>query len=229
MKSFMEELLPNEVVELELYSDSSAGLSSQNRLGLGKIKHVHLKHMFVQGLIREGRLVSYKVDGYSNSSDLGTKYLERTDFERHRAATGLSMPGGEVQEIKEENFDASVGNPGMQEMRKGVVLCLGGLLAMLRGAKAHEGVCGEGECQMQVMEKKESRMDAMAVTLCALFACVLIGMALGWKLRVCYDYMMKEKRESRNARTQSQTRYAWDRSEPRFIPLAEMMHGCWIE
>ena len=57
VKSFLQELLDGELVSLELYSDSTAGLSSQSRLGLGKLKHVHLRHMFMQGLLREGRLV----------------------------------------------------------------------------------------------------------------------------------------------------------------------------
>jgi len=37
------------------------------------------------------------------------------------------------------------------------------------------------------------------------------------------------KSESRNVKTQSQTRYAWTRSEPRFVPLAINEQGAWSD
>eukprot|EP00959_Pyramimonas_sp_CCMP1952_P271977 5686593-Pyramimonas_sp.AAC.1 len=71
VKSFLEELFPGQRVSLQLESDSSAGIPFQSRLCLGKLKHVHLRHMFVQGLLREGRLVIPKIPTAGDSSDLG--------------------------------------------------------------------------------------------------------------------------------------------------------------
>ncbi len=59
--------------------------------------------------------------------------------------------------------------------------------------------------------------------------CILIGMVLGWKLHGWFGDSKKDVKKSRSVKTQSQTRNAWDRSEPRFIPLTEMMQGSWTE
>lgn len=89
VKSFVEELPYDIELKVKMRSDSAAALSSQARLGLGKLKHLHLKHMFLQGLLREGRSVMEKISRMENNSDLGTKYLERAVFEKHRDAVGL--------------------------------------------------------------------------------------------------------------------------------------------
>ena len=104
------------------------------------------------------------------------------------------MPGGEVQEINAENFETGSGSLGTRDMRQGIVLCLGGLLAMLRGAKADEGVCGVGQCQVQARAKTESMMDMMTVTMCVMEICILIGLVLGWKLRGWWGDSKKERR-----------------------------------
>ena len=59
--------------------------------------------------------------------------------------------------------------------------------------------------------------------------CILLGVVLGWKLRGWFGDSKKDEKKSRSVKTQLQTRYAWDRSEPRFIPLTEMMQGSWTE
>ena len=76
-------------VSLDVFSDSSAAISSQSRVGLGRLKHVHLKHMFVQGHVKEDRLQLRKIGTADNSSDLGTKHLDQEASEKHRLAAGL--------------------------------------------------------------------------------------------------------------------------------------------
>ena len=75
---------------------------------MGRMKHIELKFLFIQSLVKEGRVAISKIPGESNSSDLGTKYLERTVFEKHRKAAGLvsrSKPAGTVAavEVEDEN------------------------------------------------------------------------------------------------------------------------------
>ncbi len=72
-------------------------------------------------------------------------------------------------------------------------------------------------------------MDMMTVTMCVIGICILINLVLGWKLRGWCGDSKKEAKRSRSVKTQSQTRYAWDRSEPRFVPLAERDQGSWLE
>ncbi|CAK0861473.1 unnamed protein product, partial [Prorocentrum cordatum] len=129
VKSFPEELFPGQQVSLQLESGSSAGISYQSRHVLGKLKHVHLRHVFVQGLLREGRLVIHEIPTADNSSDLGTKYLEKSAFEKHRWAVGLrDRDGGDVYEASEVHADTKASSTiGEGECRRGIVVCLGGL------------------------------------------------------------------------------------------------------
>ncbi len=59
--------------------------------------------------------------------------------------------------------------------------------------------------------------------------CILVGVVLGWKPRGWFGDLKKGEKKSRSVKTQSQTRYAWDRAEPRFILLTELMQGSWAE
>ncbi len=68
--------------------------------------------------------------------------MEKANCERPRLTAGLMMPGGEVLEVAVENFGLGVasGGLGVRDVRQGILLCLGGLLAMVRGAKGENGV-----------------------------------------------------------------------------------------
>ena len=57
---------------------------------------------------------------------------------------------------------------------------------------------------------------------------ILVGVVMGWKLRGWIQPTTKTTK-SRNAKTQSQCRYAYDRVEPRFVPLPERDQGCWAD
>ena len=52
MKSFVEEAL-DENCKVEMLSDSAAKLLPQVRSGMGKLKHLHMRFLSVQGLLRE--------------------------------------------------------------------------------------------------------------------------------------------------------------------------------
>ena len=57
---------------------------------------------------------------------------------------------------------------------------------------------------------------------------MILGGVVGWKLRGWMQSSTKTTK-SRNAKTQAQCRYAWDRVEPRFVPLPERDQGCWAD
>ena len=176
VKSFLEELLPGTTVPLELLSDSSAGLSSQNRLGLGKLKHVHLKFMFLQGLLREGRLQTSKVWGTENSSDLGTKYLDRGEFEKHRAAAGLvgsvSENSGGIDTV--EAMTKSSGR-GMGQIKTGIAQCSTGILLLIQGGTAAETETKDGGTG-------EDQTFYVVEIICVMVCCCLVGAVCGWRV-----------------------------------------------
>ena len=60
---------------IEGYIDSSAALSLVHRQGLGKAKHIHVGHLWIQEAIQQGKLRVGKIWGTDNPSDLLTKGL----------------------------------------------------------------------------------------------------------------------------------------------------------
>ena len=67
------------------------------------MKRVQIKYMFLQQMVKSKLLSLKKVPGTENTSDIGTKYLEKATFERLRLACGLRDPDAVVANIQEEN------------------------------------------------------------------------------------------------------------------------------
>ncbi len=61
-------------VGIRLWSDSSAALGICSRQGLGKLRHVDTKTLWLQQAVRVGRVEVRKVPGVSNPADLLTKH-----------------------------------------------------------------------------------------------------------------------------------------------------------
>lgn len=57
-------------------TDSSAGKGVASRKGVGKVKHLSLKELWVQDAIEQKRFKVQKVGTGSNCADLGTKVLD---------------------------------------------------------------------------------------------------------------------------------------------------------
>ena len=76
MKSMLGEL----GIELNaccLCTDSSAAKSFASRRGLGKMRHIDVKHLWLQDLVKQGEIRLAKVLGDRNPADLLTKYHDR--------------------------------------------------------------------------------------------------------------------------------------------------------
>ena len=81
-------------------SDSTAAKAAASRHGLGKLKHLELKHLWVQEAVRTRRVQIVKEDTATNVADLMTKHLPEprmTDLLRRcgfefRAGRALGAP-----------------------------------------------------------------------------------------------------------------------------------------
>ena len=62
--------------EVELRSDSSAGLGVANRRGVGRVKHVQICYLWLQEKVERGEVCVVKVGGLSNWADIQTKYVD---------------------------------------------------------------------------------------------------------------------------------------------------------
>ena len=61
--------------------DSSAAKSFVSRRGLGKMRHLEIRDLWLQKEVREGKIEVYKIPGEQNPADLMTKILRLKDIE----------------------------------------------------------------------------------------------------------------------------------------------------
>ena len=64
-------------IEVRLAMDNSAGRSFFGRIGVGRIRHISLRVLWVQAKVKEGFMQVGKVSTKDNVSDLGTKRLRQ--------------------------------------------------------------------------------------------------------------------------------------------------------
>jgi hypothetical protein len=76
-------------VGLVAQCNSTAAISSCLRLGVGRIKHLELKYLWLQELIRSRALSISYIASRLNKADLLTKPLQKAEFERKVALGGL--------------------------------------------------------------------------------------------------------------------------------------------
>ena len=107
-------------LKLAVYSDSTATISQHSKLGLGRMKHVELRFMFVKDVVKREKLSLCKIPGTDNPADLGTKML---DVATHR----LGSVKQAVEEVKGHRRNSqSSRSVGLQNVWKGLrTLCLG--------------------------------------------------------------------------------------------------------
>jgi hypothetical protein len=132
IQSMIREMPIDMEVEMTVESDSSAAISSQLRGGMGRMKHVELRHMFMQQLVKEKRMKLRKIPGEENSSDLGTKYLERLTFEKHRRAAGLRSRGGDAERGQLNAIEQGSPPNGVEMTLTGMAKCFAGIATMMQ-------------------------------------------------------------------------------------------------
>ncbi len=89
----MQQLLAwmGEPLRLRLSLGSSAARSAVLRRGVGRIRHLEVKTLWIQDHTASGRLVVDKIKGTENVADIGTKPLAGPIFVKLRVMLGLVM------------------------------------------------------------------------------------------------------------------------------------------
>ena len=86
--------------KLALNSDSTSMTSQHTKMGLGRMKHVELRFLFVKDLLKRERLTLNKIPGTDNPADLGTQVPD-VNTNRHLCSIiGLGLAKQAVEEIK---------------------------------------------------------------------------------------------------------------------------------
>ena len=79
---------------IRLGTDSSAAKSFVNRRGLGKMRHLEIRDLWLQEEVDKGRLVVDKVRGDQNPADLMTKVLNVDEVVERLGWMGLEAEVG---------------------------------------------------------------------------------------------------------------------------------------
>ena len=75
--------------KISLLIDAQATMGIINRQGLGKVRHIEVQGLWLQGAVKGKRIELYKVKGDNNASDLMTKPLNSDVIKRY--LTSMNM------------------------------------------------------------------------------------------------------------------------------------------
>ena len=81
---------------LVLGTDSSAAKSFVSRRGLGRMRHVEVRELWLQKEVMKGLIEVIKIPGQDNPADLMTKFLHRDLIEEHLKKLNIKMKEGNV-------------------------------------------------------------------------------------------------------------------------------------
>ena len=130
---------------MEVYSDSTAAISAQSRLGMCKMKHVQLRNIFVQDKVRSGDMRLLQVHTDENVSDIGTKPVDQRTREKHVVSIGM-QPAQEQRVYNVEGQSRHHKVRGSSDLAKLAAMvsqcggCLTSLAGMIPGAKAENDI-----------------------------------------------------------------------------------------
>ena len=77
-----------------LHTDSSAAKGIASRRGLGKVKHVDVRNLWIQDVVRSGRIGIVKIPGGENAADVLTKHLDGPAISKCMKCLGCVVEGG---------------------------------------------------------------------------------------------------------------------------------------
>ncbi len=196
------------------------------RLGTGsKMKHLQAAELYLQEKVRTKELEVLKCSTLWNPADVLTKYVSEELMVKYLNLLGMVYwdDTETVSTIVEQKSEGKFSTNSMRTWFKRSMV-----IGMLATARAGD-TCSSGQCDVQVHLKSNSQdsMMYMWVMLGVMLLCMILGCMCGWRLRGWWSGLGLPKKPVRNMLCQSQTRYARDRAEPRFLPLAEREHGAW--
>ena len=118
MLSTMKEVGFQMLERVQLYTDSSAAKSFVSRRGLGRMKHLEIRDLWLQREVGLGRVIVNKVEGPRNPADLMTKYLKRWEIELRLKLTGIRVDWEEENPQDEDMLEKEVNLLGWAMLRR---------------------------------------------------------------------------------------------------------------
>ena len=89
-------------VENVIETDSSSGKSIALRRGLGRVRHLDVRALWLQQLVAARAVQIQKIPGAENRADVGTKLLDAKTLRRHLHSLGMRrFVNGEILDIED--------------------------------------------------------------------------------------------------------------------------------
>lgn len=116
------------VLGLQALTDSSANNAMTHRLGVGKIRHLETKVLWLQQLVYRGFLTMSWSPGRYNNSDLGTKVLGKARFLELVEKTGLrDLKDSDVKVQQVANVLSTQAGPSKEQIAQALAVLVGWL------------------------------------------------------------------------------------------------------
>ena len=77
--------------DVELCTDSSAAKSFVSRRGLGRMRHLQIRDLWLQQEVGEGRVIVSKVSGTENPADSMTKFMSFRTLRSRLSGVGMLL------------------------------------------------------------------------------------------------------------------------------------------
>ena len=97
MRCHWPEELCAEIMAAHMAGDASAASGIGARRGVGKIRHLETRTLWLQKHITEKEILLRRQKGSENPSDLGTKHLDQATMWKHVAALGNEERDGQSE------------------------------------------------------------------------------------------------------------------------------------
>ena len=75
----------------QVFTDSSAAKSFVSKRGLGRMRHIELRELWLQREVGEGRVIVRKVAGDQNPADAMTKFMSRSQLQDRLGSLNLDL------------------------------------------------------------------------------------------------------------------------------------------
>jgi hypothetical protein len=215
-------------------SDSSVARAISERLGVGRIKHLEVKSLWLQEKVKSNEVLPLKVDTKVNPADLNTKVHAVSRFEFLLDLMGIVDVPGKVDEVT-KTVNMNAGGISVSKKTLALAVALGELMG---SGRAQPEPVVNLQCPSVASPIAASGPDwllwfAVAVVVLAW----LIGICCGWKLSRWWEapprfLSVGSPASGGSVRKveksiQAQTTYTWKAATPRFTPLQDYAHGCW--
>ena len=84
-------------VNVTVHTDASAAIGIVRRAGLGKLRHLNVRYLWVQDQVKRELLGLEKVAGAENPADIATKHVSVEIMKRHLDRMGVRTSGGRAR------------------------------------------------------------------------------------------------------------------------------------